>query len=234
MSTNISSFVSTADLNLPLSELYRCMGYGESTPEEELCALCKEVLAEACEIARPSYHYSIFDCEVKPPLHVRCYNSDGAEVEFESGKTITGLMRRSTEVAIFVATAGDEFQHWIDSEAAKGDILKSFIIDSIGSMIVEAAGDYMESVIEKQIADRSLLHTNRFSPGYCGWNITEQRKLFGILPTGVCNISLGESCLMHPIKSISGFIGIGESVITKKYGCSICNKLDCYIRQAQK
>ncbi len=232
MQTNISSSVSTADLNLPLSELYRCMGYGESTPEAELCELCKELLMRACEVARPQYHYTIFECEVRPPLLVKSIGKSGEATEFECGKTISGLMRRSTEVAIFVATAGKEFQQWSDSEALKGDILQTFIIDSIGSVIAEAVGDYLELELEKELAERGMLHTNRFSPGYCGWNITEQRKLFGVLPEGVCNITLNDSCLMHPIKSISGFIGIGESVITKKYGCSICGKLDCYIRKS--
>ncbi len=230
MPTNVSCSVSTADLNLPLSELYRCMGYGDKTPEAELCKLCKDLLKRACEIAQPQYHYSLFECDVEPPLMVNVNNGEQI-IEFECGKTIAGLMKRSTEVAIFVATAGEEFQEWIDEQAATGDILNTFIIDSIGSMIAEAVGDYLEQRLEEELKERGLLHTNRFSPGYCGWNITEQRKLFGILPEGVCSIKLNDSCLMHPIKSISGFIGVGESVITKKYGCSICQKLDCYLRK---
>ncbi len=230
MANNQVVYVSTADLNLPMEDLYRAMGYGDVVPEEELCALCKKLLTEACQVAKPRFYYSLRECEIGS-VTIDTVNSIGGVDHFEAGKTISGLMKRSSMIAIFVATAGEEFQEWMDKRAIESEILETFIIDSIGSMMVEATGDYMELYIEKDPLLDGLKHTNRFSPGYCGWNIVEQHKLFGTLPDKVCSISLTDSSLMHPIKSISGFVGVGESVITKKYGCSICNRLDCYLRK---
>ena len=42
-------------------------------------------------------------------------------------------------------------------------------------------------------------HTNRFSPGYCGWHVNEQKLLFSLLPDNVCGITLNSSALMYPI-----------------------------------
>ena len=51
-------------------------------------------------------------------------------------------------------------------------------------------------------------------------------------PTG---IALSESCLMHPIKSVSGVIGIGTTARRRAYGCVICQNKTCiYRRLVQK
>jgi hypothetical protein len=73
--------------------------------------------------------------------------------------------------------------------------------------------------------------TNRYSPGYCSWNVSEQKKLFSLLPEGCCGITLSASSLMSPIKSISGIIGMGRSVEFKEYVCEICSMKDCIFRQ---
>ncbi len=223
--------ISLSDLNINRNELYRCMGYGENIPEEDICALCERLIAEAEQVTRLSFYYRIMECEIAPEQII----VDG--VTFEAGKIIGGLMRRSEQVAIFVATAGAEFQHWLDSISAAGDPISLFVADALGSTAVEAMGDYMEIKLQEQISP--LLHTNRFSPGYCRWDIVEQRKLFGLLGGESdgelreprCGIMLNDSCLMYPIKSISGVIGVGEKVLTKKYGCSICGRTDCYLRR---
>jgi len=66
-----------------------------------------------------------------------------------------------------------------------------------------------------------------FSPGYCNWSMAEQQKLFSLLPPGFCGIQLSPSSLMHPIKSVSGIIGIGTSCKQKGYQCEWCNDKDC-------
>ncbi len=200
------------------------MGYGETTPETEICDMVEELLSEAASITRPRCSFKIVDkCTINREAVT------AGEVEFEVGLTIAGLLRRSESLVFFVATAGEEYQKWHDEVTAQGDALKLFIVDSLGSVIAESAGDYMEACLEKQIS--ALKHTNRFSPGYCAWDITEQRKLFNLMSDNTCGVKINDVCLMHPIKSISGVIGVGENVITKKYGCAICKRTDCYLRK---
>ncbi len=192
-------------------------------PDEVTCSLVDELLAKALKIAKPKFYYALSPCSVEAGYIA----VDG--VKFETAKTITTLLRRSESVAIFVATAGDEFQRWIDSVSESGDTLSLFVVDAVGSSLVEAVGDYMETILQSEIGTQK--HTNRFSPGYCGWDIVEQHKLFALLPDGVCGVELTSTSLMHPIKSISGVIGIGDAVTTRKYGCAICSNKSCYLRK---
>ena len=72
--------------------------------------------------------------------------------------------------------------------------------------------------------------TNRYSPGYCGWDTREQHKLFSLLPENSCGIRLTESALMLPIKSVSGFIGVGANVRFNPYTCKMCDAEFCVYR----
>jgi cobalamin-dependent methionine synthase I len=76
-----------------------------------------------------------------------------------------------------------------------------------------------------------------FSPGYCDWPITEQKKLFNLLDSQDVDVELSDSCLMTPRKSISGVFGIqsDEKHGDKAYNpCWDCNKTDCQARRAPK
>lgn len=212
-----------ANIRLTTDVVYEAMGYGSATPDEETCAIVDRLLSRAQQVVHPEFYYEIHPCKIES-LHI-----DINQTLFETAKTITTLLRNSESVAVFVATAGDEFQQWIDSVTQSGDTLSLFILDAIGSSLVEAVGDYMEEMLQVEIGSKN--HTNRFSPGYCGWDIVEQHKLFTLLPDMVCGVTLTPSSLMYPIKSISGVIGIGDTVITRKYGCSICNNKSCYLRK---
>ncbi len=64
-----------------------------------------------------------------------------------------------------------------------------------------------------------------YSPGYCGWDISGQRKLFEFLKPETVGISLGESCLMQPLKSVSGVFIIGPKAIHLFDNCySFCGR----------
>ena len=58
-----------------------------------------------------------------------------------------------------------------------------------------------------------------YSPGYCGWHVTQQKFFFSLLPEQPCGVRLSESSLMSPIKSVSGVIAVGERIVKRKYGC---------------
>lgn len=212
------------ELHLPVEEIYEAMGYsGDSVPEDVIADAVQDVLRIAAVKVNPSCFFTIQGADILGESIV------SGNTEFDTGKIIAKLLRGSDQVALFVATAGMGFERWTHELKEEGDYLNMFIADSIGTCIVEKAGDYVERMLEREIT--GLKHTNRFSPGYCGWPVAEQRKLFAHLPEGVCGIELKESCLMVPIKSISGIIGIGADVRAKVYSCHVCDMDSCFRRR---
>ncbi|MCU0473924.1 MAG: hypothetical protein MUC93_11280 [Bacteroidales bacterium] len=95
----------------------------------------------------------------------------------------------------------------------------------------EHVSDLMQDALENEMIGAGKKITNRFSPGYCGWNVAEQKKLFKLMDDNYCGIRLTPSSLMDPVKSMSGIIGIGVNVKRNPYTCSLCDKKDCFHRR---
>ncbi|MBR2883119.1 MAG: methionine synthase, partial [Prevotella sp.] len=148
------------------------------------------------------------------------------------GRIISRQLRGSSAFAFFVATAGMEFEHLQEQLKAEGDMVSIFIADAMGSVIAEKAADCMERVLQDTLNPAGMKRTNRFSPGYCGWHVSQQHLLFSHFPTPQpCGITLSDSSLMTPIKSVSGIIGIGATVRHLDYTCGLCDYKDCYKRR---
>jgi len=211
-------------LGLTTAMLFDEMGYGNIPPDDEIVGLTNSLLAEAVGYAAPACTFKLYDGHV-----------DATDVCLDEGSVlhtsavISSLLKGSERFVLFAATAGKSYQAYQNTIKAEGDILKCFIADTIGTCIVESAGDQMERLLEKETG--GMRHTNRFSPGYCGWHLTGQKELFRLLGGSPCDIELSDVCLMMPIKSISGVIGMGPEVTEKKYGCQYCELETCYKRK---
>lgn len=156
------------------------------------------------------------------------------DVFFNAGEIIAGNLNKSSELAFFAVTAGSGLDSWSNKMMAEDNILFSFIIDTAGSDIAEMLADTIENKISEYANKKNCHITNRYSPGYCGWNLNEQKKFFSLLPVKFCGITLTDSSLMIPIKSVSGVVGIGENVVKKNYQCSICEMENCFRRKIKK
>ena len=112
----------------------------------------------------------------------------------------------------------------------QGDIMEGYVVDVAGNYLVERAMDLLQNVIEDEMASQGMKITNRYSPGYCEWDIREQQKLFSLFPENYLDVSLTDSCLMQPIKTVSGVIGIGKDVKLNPYTCHYCTQANCLYR----
>lgn len=216
--------ISASSLSVSQKEILQEMGYGSVLPEKRITGLTEQLLSEITEVTTARYMFRVFDGAIGSTT-VRL---DRKEI-FEVGKTLAALLKGASRFALFAATAGEGFHNYQERLKAEGDILKMFIADTIGTCMVEKAGDYLEKSLKAYIGMEK--HTNRFSPGYCGWHLSDQKKLFRLLGNRPCGIVLSDHCLMSPIKSISGIIGIGTEVCEKRYGCLYCEMETCYKRK---
>lgn len=153
------------------------------------------------------------------------------DLQFATGPIITSQLKRSTSLSLFVSTAGPRLEQWSGELMAGGDMMRGYIIDAIASEYVEQASVWLEQKIASHVETRGWKITNRYSPGYCDWPVSEQHKLFSLLPENFCGITLTESSLMIPIKSMSGIIGLGPEVARGAFQCSICDLKDCFRRR---
>ena len=219
------------DLKIRSSDIETILGYKEGEDRELVSGLIEEILTESQGISNIKAQYAIF--------HGVLFDNDTKSVEinnssFHIKKIVFGQIKKSDSVAIFLCTAGEEIGIRSRKAMKERDLLKGYIYDVIGSEIVEAATDLMQGELEKSMLSSGKKITNRYSPGYCGWDVAEQYKLFQLIPDNHCGIKLTPSALMDPVKSVSGIIGIGKNVKYDPYTCRMCEMDDCLYRRARE
>jgi len=152
---------------------------------------------------------------------------------FEIGKIIFRSLKEIESVFIITCTIGEEVEKSIWKFFNDGFSVEGYILDKIASELVELSADFISEIIEKKVSETGKSISNRYSPGYCGWSVSEQQKLFSLLPENFCGIKLTSSSLMIPIKSISGIIAAGGNITQKEYECEICEEKFCYKKRTQ-
>ena len=200
------------DLGISLSELYEQMGYEQAVPDEATVKETDIIIAEAKGFLRP--RFSFFVQRELP--------------DFAIGKIIERQLKGAEAYAFFICTAGVEYEAFQERLKKAGDMVRVFIADALGSVIAEKAADQMELSLQENIDKLGWHHTNRFSPGYCGWHVSQQQLLFPLFKGETCGVKLTESSLMLPIKSVSGIIGLGPNVRHLDYTCGLCDFKQCY------
>jgi hypothetical protein len=152
-------------------------------------------------------------------------------VTFNVGKKIARQLKNTSGGALFICTAGAGIGEQSKGLMASGNMIEGYILDVIGSVTVEAAIDKMQNSFECELTNSDMKITNRYSPGYCGWTLSEQEQFFALFPNNYCSIQLSESCLMSPVKSVSGVIGFGTKVRKTVYECQMCELETCIYRK---
>lgn len=217
-----------SDLNLTVDQIERVMGYPEGESQETVYEIVSRVLKEAEAICTLKAEYRIFEnisfSESSRSLLI-------GNVSFNIGKIIYGQIKKSGSASLFVCTAGGEIGIRSRNAMKETDLLEGYIYDVIGSEAVEAVADLMQNNMEAEMGLSGEKITNRFSPGYCGWDVAEQHKLFSLMKDNYCGIKLNQSALMDPVKSVSGIIGIGDNVKRLPYTCKLCDMKNCVYRR---
>ena len=207
--------LSFEELGITAADVYEQMGYHDAQPDKATQQETATILKEVSQWLRPQFSYFVVN---KQP-------------DFEMGNIILRQLRGSEAFALFICTCGLEFETYQQRLKEQGDMVRVFIADALGSVIAEKCADQMEKALQESIDKLGWKHTNRFSPGYCGWHVSQQQLLFPLFQGHTCGVKLTDSSLMIPIKSVSGIIGLGEKVRKLEYTCGLCDFKQCYKRK---
>lgn len=213
------------DLTLDKQYLSTMLGFPDGILPEPFDEYVQEAFREAenlCNI-RGAYYLSN-QCE---------FSSDNSKIsidglEFEIGRTLAKEFKYAEQFAVFICTAGKEISLRAQMLLANENPVLGYVYDILGSMIVETATDLLQNEVKQIAKSNGQNITNRYSPGYCNWSVSDQHKLFALFPSNCCGIKLTDSALMHPIKSVSGIIGIGKNVTFREYTCDLCSMAGCF------
>jgi|ERR1035437_9153857 hypothetical protein len=164
-------------------------------------------------------------------LNVKSGTLSIAGNELNPGRQVCGYIKESTQAAFFLCTAGEDFTRLTNELNEKGDIMEAYLLDAIGSLTVENVIGLIHEHLRLSFLSQDLKISNRYSPGYCNWPLSDQQTLFELIGDNSTGITLSDSSLMTPRKSVSGVIGIGKHLKHHEYGCKICSNTRCMYRK---
>ena len=137
---------------------------------------------------------------------------DGEELDLGFARTTSKGLKQHLEgcdeIILFACTAGAEMDRRI-ARAKLSSPAKALLMHAIGAQQVEGGCDRLCRQLAEQFPDREL--TDRFSPGYGDLPLEMQKDVMTALDCGrTVGITLTDSLLMTPSKSVTAIIGMKE------------------------
>ncbi len=135
----------------------------------------------------------------------------------EESTPLDAIFRRADNLALFAVTIGEVVIETIDELFKSSEYALGSMLDATASAAAEKAADVIEDFFFDLLAKRDEANQStkilRYSPGYCGWHVSGQKRLFAYLHPEDIGITLLDSFLMRPLKSISGVLVAGKREI---------------------
>ena len=179
-------------------EVLRYLRASSNTDDPELLRLIDEATQHAYKEIKPKSIYEIFDCSRR-----------GDEVKIGSftfkSKRFAENMNGCKKAVVFAVTLGTESDRLLRSASAKGASALA-IYQAVLAAICEEECDALEEHIKKT---HGVNLKKRYSAGYFDLSIENQKKIFQMMDiTKRIGITLTDTFLMIPSKSVTAFIGI--------------------------
>ncbi len=200
-------------------EALRYAGVKESTPE--VTALLEECIALGEAAVSPRVCYAFY------PI-----TRTEEQIDLSFARTASRALRRNLvgcgEAVLFAATIGLALDRLI-ARYAHVSPARSVMLQAIGAERIEALCDAFENELIRQGHELGT----RFSPGYGDLPLDMQREIFAALdcPKRI-GVSLNESLLMSPSKSVTAIIGLsGEQTERCVHNCALCSLTECLYRR---
>ncbi len=234
----IEDFASQPKLAVTEAEFRRLLGYPRGhVPAARAQELTGMVRAWYAVQGRPWGYLREISLQVTGTrLHL-----DG--VEFHSPRLHQHLRETGAQRAVLVVvSAGRECEEHARQLWQEGKPDEYYFFETFGSAVVEHLVAAMSGRICELAANEGLVAVPHYSPGYDGWDVADQNKLFGLVTLGLSRpfpgpIEVLASGMLNPKKSLLGVIGLADSKTAAagaagRTPCDHCSLVPCRFRRA--
>ena len=186
-------------MNADRKEILRYLSAGNA-PSEELNAQIDRAIPLAEGAIRPRSVSAVYACEA---------TEDGVTVGgvWFAGRSLARNLRPCSRTFLLAVTLGAEADLLLRRESLRG-ASNAAVMQAVLTDCIEQACDRAERELAATLAPGEAL-CPRFSLGYGDTLLSDQKSFFALLPvTKRLGVSLSDSFLMTPAKSVTAFVGI--------------------------
>ncbi len=202
-------------------EVFRYLGYNvNSTPDETVKALAEKAIEKMRSIIMPQAVYDFYDLSFSEPEEKKLAQTQNEaqnetqsipEIQFGeikiSSKYLWPLFKDCKKVCVAACTIGPQVDSLIRRTGAINSALAS-VMQATGAMFIEEFVDFVNSRIKSDAAQEGFQTKPRYSPGYGDVPLDLQKNIFSMLPCTRIGLSLMQTLIMAPEKSVTAFIGL--------------------------
>jgi len=122
------------------------------------------------------------------------------------GKKIAEMMEACDYVTLMATTIGPGLPNMAD-ELKEADPTGSFYLEHVGGWMADYMAEKVDEKITVECNKNGYKTTFRYAPGYGDWRLEAQKDIFRILKPEQIGVSLTDTMIMIPRKSVTAAIG---------------------------
>ena len=174
------------------------------------------------------------------PVKIKQISFSDGRVDLKNGfslnfsNSVINLLKGTNYLVLGVVTIGSSLENKVSEFFTQGEYPRAVALDDVGTVAVESSSRDIRNLVCQEAKKQYFKTTRYFSPGYGDWDISQQKDIFKIIPTNKIAVSLTESCMILPRKSLSWVIGIGKNITIPSKdnnSCQICQAKNCQYRK---
>jgi hypothetical protein len=200
------------------TEALRYLGYAGQEVDAAFDARLDGVIERCEQVSNPGWMYRVFPVvEEQDGLHLM-----GTTLVLQ-GSDIRKHLQGARECAVMAATAGLGNERELQ-RLSQLNGLDGMMFDAASSALVEAVADACNAAIVAEGRSGGLYAKWRFSPGYGDFPLDIQPAVVRVLEADRrIGITVTESLLLLPSKSITAFVGLFDNPQDDKRSCANCS-----------
>ena len=185
-----------------MKETARYLGYSRTvSPDQDVSGLMEKAADEMAAIMKPQAVFEVFDLTVGLESELSF-----ADV-FLHSRDLSRNLAGCSKVALLAATLGPQVDALIRRHSSTDPVYAS-ILQATGPMYIEELVDLVNEEIKKIAASQGLKTKPRYSPGYGDVSLEVQKDFFRLLPCTRIGLTLMDTLIMAPEKSVTAFVGL--------------------------
>ncbi len=193
-------------IDMPIDSIYRRLGFRRGTTDIGYAR--KKEIDAAMEDAG-------FLVELKgAALVMPIEGIEGSRICLDSGdvlesRDLSRLLEGSEDVLFMGASAGNGIMDEIGRDSRNGNLTGAVMLDAVASEMTDKALDWIMEYMGQELRRKGKeLSSRRFSAGYGDFILENQRTMHRLLRLQDIGVSITETCILVPEKSVTALAGI--------------------------
>lgn len=185
-------------------EAARYIGYSKiRLPDDTIMQMIKEACEKLMEVIKPQAVFEEFDLSFESQNEKNIISF--ADVCFES-KDLARNLKNCDKIYLLACTIGPQVDSIIRREQTLNAAMAA-ILQGAGAMFIEKLVDLSNMQIKMDAQKNGRITKPRYSPGYGDVPLFCQKDFFRLLPCTRIGLTLMDTLIMAPEKSVTAYIG---------------------------